>query len=57
MKTCIIFAFVFVVMIMVVTLVLGGFGASILFTALGIDWTVRLVVTIVASCFIAGALS
>jgi hypothetical protein len=57
MKTCIIFGFVFIVMMTVVAILLGSFGASVLFTALGIDWTLRLVAAIVVSTFIAGWLS
>lgn len=57
MKTCFIFLFVFIVMLMVVTLVLGQFGSTVLFVALGLEWSVRIIVTIVISSLIAGKLS
>ncbi len=49
--------FVFLVMVTIVSLFLGNFGAMVLFTAIGIGWTVRLIAAIIISGLIAGSLS
>ena len=56
-KFGIIFGFVFVVMVTIVSLFLGNFGAMVLFTAIGIGWTVRLIAAIIISGLIAWSLS
>jgi hypothetical protein len=55
-KFGIIFGFVFLVMVTIVSLILGNFGAMVLFT-IGIAWTVRLVIAVIVSGLIAGSLS
>lgn len=56
-KFGIIFGFVFLVMVVFLTAILGNFGATVLFSALGVGWTVRLVVGAIISGVIAGSLS